>query len=79
MSINFPQDNSTQQTYSTFPYNISDVDPYVSCNLFLNENKNTSNYVSTNYVAKSGGNITGKILMNGTIVNDHSLEINNDN
>ena len=31
------------------------------------------------YTTLSGGTITGKVLMNGTIVNDHSLQIRTDN
>ena len=40
----------------------------------INSSLNVSGYTTL-----SGGNITGKIFMSGTVVNDHSLEINNTN
>jgi len=40
----------------------------------INSSLNVSGYTTL-----SGGTITGKVLMNGTIVNDHSLQIKTDN
>ncbi len=43
MSINFPQDTSTQLTYTSFPFTITS-----------NDNYTTSNYISSNYLPLKG-------------------------
>jgi hypothetical protein len=44
MSINFPQDTSTQLTYTTFPFTITNNENYTTSNLVLSLSSNNSNY-----------------------------------